>query len=383
MSVSRRAFVSALGISGAGALTLPSWVHARGLEAMTADPEFAATVGRAQQGAALRLMSNENPYGPVPAAIRAIQSSWHEAAWYPAAGETRVRQALAAANNLSADQVMLGSGSGEILRIAVQAFCSPTRHLVTAAPTFETPAQTARAFGLPLREVPLDAQLRLDLTAMLREVRGAGLVFLCNPNNPTGHVHSKESVQAFIRDALAADPEVVILVDEAYHEFVDDPAYASMLPLIATQPRVFVTRTFSKIYGLAGLRVGYAFGQPATLARMEKFRLSNGIGALAQVAALASLADTAQMQQEQAKNREARAFTVKWFTDNGYTVVPTNTNFALVNIRRDSRVFRDACQREGVLVGRPFPPLTQHTRISFGTMDEMRRAVEVFRRVLV
>lgn len=381
MAVSRRGFVAALGVGGVSALTVPSWIHARGLEAATALPGDAALITQ-QQNAMIRLMSNENPNGPVPSAIRAIQASWHEAAWYPASGETRVREALATANNLPVDQVMLGSGSGEILRMSVQAFCSPTKHLVTAAPTFETPTGTAKDFALQVREVPLDSQLRLDLDGMLREVRGAGLVFLCNPNNPTGHVHGKDAIDAFLKAALAADPEVVILVDEAYHEFVDDPTYASALPLIATEPRVFVSRTFSKIYGLAGLRIGYAFGQPATLGRMSKYRLGNSIGALAQVAAIASLQDTAQMRQEQAKNRETRAFTTKWFADAGYKVIPSQTNFILVDVRRESRLFREACARLGVAVGRPFPPLTNYSRISMGTLDEMRRAVDVFRQAL-
>ncbi|MEX2181517.1 MAG: aminotransferase class I/II-fold pyridoxal phosphate-dependent enzyme [Gemmatimonadaceae bacterium] len=381
MAVSRRAFVRALGVGGAGALTLPAWVSARGLEAATASPAEAARLARAR--AIIRLHSNENPNGPVPAAIRAMTDAFHTAAHYPASTEGAVRAAIASANGVAADQVMLGSGSGEILRLAVQAFCSPTRHLVTAAPSFETPAQYARTLGLPFREVPLDAGLAIDLDRMARESRGAGLVFLCNPNNPTGHVHGKERVDAFIRAVLAADAEVVILVDEAYHEFVDDPSYASALPLIATQPRVFISRTFSKIYGLAGMRVGYAFGQPATLGRMERLRLANGVGALAQAAAIASLGEPAQMRREQELNREARAFTTRWFTEAGFSVMPSQTNFVLVDIRRDGRQFRDSCLTEGIAVGRPFPPLTNHTRISIGTMAEMRQAVAIFRRVLV
>lgn len=380
MAVSRRAFVRTLGVTGATALTtLPAWASARGMEAAIAEPLDA--VWRAQDGV-IRLESNENPNGPVPAAIRAMTANFKRAAHYPASGERVLREAIAKANGLSEDQVLLGSGSGEILRLAVQAFCSPTKHLVTAIPTFETPAAYARVLDLPVREVPLTSANALDTERMLREVRGAGLVFFCNPNNPTGHVIGKHQTEAFVRAALAADPEVVILVDEAYHEFVDDPAYESMLPLCAEHPRVFVSRTFSKIYGLAGMRVGYAFGQSATLARMDRLRLNNGIGMLAQVAAIASLDDPAQMRKEQEANRVARAFTTKWFTDAGYQVIPSQTNFVLVNIRRDSREFRDTCRAQGVGVGRPFPPLNNHTRISIGTMAEMQQAVGVFRRVL-
>jgi histidinol-phosphate aminotransferase len=189
-------------------------------------------------------------------------------------------------------------------------------------------------------------------------------------------------VREFVKAVLAADPEVIVLVDEAYHEFVDDSSYASALPLTEEHHRVFVSRTFSKIYGLAGLRVGYAFGAPATLGKMERLRLNNGVSTLAQIAAVAALEDPAQMRKEQQLNRAGRAFTTKWFTDAGYTVIPSQTNFVLVNIRRDAREFRDACYRQGVAIGRSFPPLTNYSRISIGTMAEMQQAVGVFQRVL-
>lgn len=378
MPLSRRSFVRALGVGSAGTLAIPSWIHARGLEGALGN----ASAADALRDGVVRLHSNENPNGPVPAAVRAIHAAMHESAFYPASLERRVISALSKANGIPEERIMLGSGSGEILRVAVQAFCSPSKHLVTAIPTFETPAQFARQLGVPVREVPLDAQLRIDTGRMLREVRGAGLVFLCNPNNPTGHVLDKATVEAFLRAALAADPEVVILVDEAYHEFVDDPAYASALPITATEPRVFVSRTFSKIYGLAGLRIGYAFGAPATLGRMQDWRLPNGIGTLGQVAAIAALEDGAQMRREQELNRAARAFTARFFTDAGYTVVPSQTNFVLVDVRREASAFAQACARLEIQVGRTFPPLMNHSRISIGTMAEMQRAVDVFRRVL-
>lgn len=381
MAFSRRSFVRALGLGSATALSAPAWVNARGLESLSGELD-AAAIEKLSQSGAIRLMSNENPNGPIPAAIRAMQASFHEAAWYPAAGEARVREALARVNRVPQDQILLGSGSGEILKVAVEAFCSPTKHLVTAVPTFETPTSIAQTLGYPVKEVPLDAQLRLDLDAMAREVRGAGLVFLCNPNNPTGHVHGKAAIERFIAACLAADPEVIILVDEAYHEFVDDSSYASMVPMVATQPRVFVSRTFSKIFGMAGLRIGYAFGQPATLERMGRNRLANGIGAMAQVAAVAALGDPAAMAREQELNRETRTFTTKFFTDLGYQVVPSQTNFILVNVRRDTRAFQLACRAQGLLVGRAFPPLLQWSRISLGTMPEMQRATRLIQQVL-
>lgn len=381
MAVSRRSFVRALSLGGASAIALPSWVGARGLEGATGElREFSALAANASD--IIKLDSNENPNGPVPAAIKAIRDSMKRAALYPASSEVDVREALGKANGLQADQVMLGCGSGEILRLAVQAYCSPSKHLVSALPSFESPANYARTLGLPLREVPIDKGMAIDLDGMLAQVKGAGLVFFCNPNNPTGHVHGAAAANDFIRAALAADPEVIVLVDEAYHEFVDDPAYASALPLIASHSRVVITRTFSKIYGIAGMRLGYAFGQPATLQWMNRLRLPNGIGGLTQAAAIAALGDPAQLAKEQRLNREAREYTLKWFRDAGYEVTPSNANFLLVDIRRNAAEFRTACHEQGVAVGRPFAPLTNHTRISIGTMDEMHRATLILKRVL-
>ncbi len=380
MSLSRRTFVRTLGVGGAGALTAPAWLNARGLEAATA--AGVPFVAAEPNGAVIKLDSNENPYGPVPGVMEAVMRDFKRAALYPARNEPPVREAIAKANGIAADRVMLGSGSGEVLRLAVQAFVSPTRHLVAAHPTFESPAQYARVLGLPVREVPLDARLQIDLDGMLRQVPGAGLVFLCNPNNPTGHVHSAADVTRFIESALRADPEVVILVDEAYHEFVADPAYATALPHTARNPRVLVSRTFSKIYGIAGMRVGYALGAPATLTRMERLRLPNGIGGLTQVAALAALADPKVVQREAAKNREALEFTTRSFREMGYTVMDSQANFVLVHIKRDATAFRERCAKENVLIGRAFPPLNDHTRISIGTLDEMKRAMPILRTLL-
>jgi histidinol-phosphate aminotransferase len=380
MSVSRRTFVRAMGLGGAGALAVPSWVGARGLEAATAEP--AGLMAMRSVSDLIKLDSNENPNGPVPAARRAIMESFRRAALYPSSSEIEVREALAQANGLDADQVMLGCGSGEILRLAVQAFCSSSRHLVTALPSFESPAAYARTLGLPLREVPIRADMSMDLDGMLAQAKGAGLVFFCNPNNPTGHVIGARESNAFIEAVLRADPEVVVLVDEAYHEFVDDPSYATSLPLVARHPRVFVSRTFSKIYGIAGMRAGYAFGQPATLARMNRLRLPNGIGGLTQAAAIAALGDPAQVVKESRLNRESLLFTTRFFRDAGYTVVPSQANFVLIDIRRDAAEFRTAARAAGVAVGRSFPPLNNHTRISIGTMDEMRRATKLLQGVL-
>ena len=207
-------------------------------------------------------------------------------------------------------------------------------------------------------------------------------MFLCNPNNPTATVHGANAVRDFIAETNRRDPDCVVMVDEAYHEFVDDPSYATAIPLALENPKVIVVRTFSKVYGMAGLRAGYAIGRPETLKAMQRHRLPNNLNVLAAAAAIASLPDVAHIEHERQLNREAREFTRRAFESMGFKSTVSNTNFIMVPIGRDSKAFKDACAKQGILVGRPFPPLTTHARISIGTMDEMKKAVAVFRQVL-
>jgi histidinol-phosphate aminotransferase len=230
--------------------------------------------------------------------------------------------------------------------------------------------------------VPVGADLRLDLAAMADAARGAGLVFVNNPNNPTGTVHPAPRVEAFVRRLLAGSPGTTVLIDEAYHEYVEDPSYASALPLALETPRVIVSRTFSKVYGLAGLRVGYAVARPETLEAMAPRQLTDALNVLGLTAAHAALADRAIVARERRLNREAREFTRRFFERAGYRVAPSEANFMMIDVRRDAKAFQAACRERGVLVGRPFPPLATHARVSVGTMDEMRAAAEVFARVL-
>jgi histidinol-phosphate aminotransferase len=210
----------------------------------------------------------------------------------------------------------------------------------------------------------------------------AGLVFLCNPNNPTGTVHPVDVVLAAVHRMLLASPDVYVLVDEAYHEYVENPSYASLLPLAMKEPRVVISRTFSKVYGLAGVRIGYAVGRPETLARLARHRVENTVSVLAAAAGIGSLAASGHVERAQVRNREAKAFTRTFFESAGYTVVPSETNFFMVDIRRDVRQFRAACAARGVWIGRPFPPLLTFARVSIGTMEEMQTATALFRDVL-
>ena len=355
-----------------------AWIAARGREAARAGDVEA-------QGAAslIRISSNENPLGPGAHVVAAITSRYPEASLYPGNAtdrETSLVAVLAKKSGARDEQVTLGAGSGELLTNAVRAFTSPSRPLVTAWPSFEAPRDTAKKIGTPVREVGFDAALRIDLDKLIEASKGAGLVFFCNPNNPTATVHGQTAVADTVKAIRAASPDTVILLDEAYHDYVTDPAYATAMPLAVSTPNVFVARTFSKAHGMAGLRAGYAVGDARVITALAAYKMPNSLGTLTLAAAMASIANTAHIEAERARNTEARAFTVKAFADMGVSGTASQANFLFMDLKRPAKGFRDACRAAGVLVGRDFPPFEQqYCRISIGTMDEMQKAVAVFR----
>jgi histidinol-phosphate aminotransferase len=240
----------------------------------------------------------------------------------------------------------------------------------------------APVVGAEVRNVPVDGKLRLDLDAMAAAAQGAGVVYLCNPNNPTATVLGSAAIRDFVAHVGKTSPNTVFLIDEAYHEFVDDPAYATAIPLALSNLNVVVARTFSKVYGMAGLRLGYAIAMPETLKRMQPWLLESNTNQPALAGAAATVGDTARIAQQQQLNREARAFTLKFFRDAGYSPADSQANFIMVDIHRDVKAFKAECLKQGVSLGRPFPPLTTHLRVSVGTMAEMQRAAEVMKRAL-
>ncbi len=382
MAVSRRA-VLGFGRETAGRLSGAGWwVAARGREAAEAAGGRAAAV----DADVLQLDSNENPLGPGPHVVEALLAALDDAGRYPTNARPsmqELREALAAAHGVKPEQVVLGAGSGEILRNAVRAFTSPTRPLVTAAPSFETPERLAEQVGTPVRRVPVDTAGRLDVDGLAAAARGAGLVFFCNPNNPTGTVHGAATVSAFVARVRRESPETVILIDEAYHDYVTDPAYQTAVPTALAEPQVVVTRTFSKAYGLAGLRIGYAVGRRETMATLGRWAVTFNQNAPGQAAALAALARPDHIAAERQRNRDVRDFTQQFFRTAGCRVTDSQGNFVFVDLGRPAAGFRDGCRARKVLVGRPFPPLDQtHVRISLGTAEEMRRATAVFAELL-
>jgi histidinol-phosphate aminotransferase len=383
MSVSRRGFVRTVGAGTVGAFS-SSWVIGRGREARAASPEDPQQAQVFDDGF-IRISSNENARGPGPSAIQALHRTISPRAGrgYPPDHTDALVETIANAHGVARDRVMVATGSGPILAGAVYAFCTRERGLVTAAPTYATCESTARRLGYPVSAVRVDAGLGLDLDAMADAVRGAGLVFFCNPNNPTGTAHPLSEVEAFVRRVKERSPETAILIDEAYHDYAYDPSVRTARALGQELPGVFITRSLSKAHGMAGLRVGYAIGQPETLAKISAAWHLGSMNTLSAAAAVASIEDRAHIADEVAENARVRSFVVSAFREIGYDVPMPHSNFVLVDLGRPASWFRAQCSERKVTVGRDFPPLEQtHSRISLGTMEEMQTAMGVFRDVL-
>ncbi|HWE24999.1 MAG TPA: aminotransferase class I/II-fold pyridoxal phosphate-dependent enzyme [Myxococcales bacterium] len=321
----------------------------------------------------VRLSANENPYGPSQAALRAVRDALSVAWRYPDESVQDLIADLAALHGVPKEWFVVGDGSSEILKLAASAFTGTTRKLVTAEPTFEAIAKHAEVQGAEVLSVPLDRSYAHDLARM--SVSGAGLVYLCNPNNPTGTITPKAKVRAFL-DSLPQS--VMLLVDEAYHHYADSPDYESVVPLVKTHPNLIVARTFSKIYGMAGLRLGYAVAQPDVAKKLSTHAAWDSVNALAIAAGRASLKDTAYVTEGQRRNRATRTQLTQTLHGMGYEVIPTQTNFVMIQTGRDVRPVIDALRDRGVEVGRLFPALPQHLRVTIGTPPQMKRFLDAF-----
>jgi len=387
MSVSRRDF---LRVGRTGPQVTGAFLAARGLEAHLAEAQQTGRTARPltpPNGAEIRISSNENPLGPGRVALDAILAQFPEAGRYPfnsTPGEADLVAAIAAKFNAKPENVVLGAGSQEILKDAVRAFTSPTRALVTASPTFENCTNVAKQLKHALVEIKVDSNLRLDVDQMTTAAgKGAGLVFFNNPNNPTATVHGAKTVADFVERVRRASPDTVILIDEAYHDYVTDPSYQTAVPLALETPNVFVARTFSKAYGMAGMRIGYGIGRAETMKKLAMLKMPYNVSVFGITAAIASLNDPRHIEEERARNTDVRAFTIKALEDMGAKPTDSQANFLFVDIHRPAKDFREACAKSNVMVGRDFPPFEKtHARISIGTMDEMQKATEVFRTVL-
>ena len=380
MSLSRREFARTLGIGGAGVLSA-DFIIGRGYEHVMA---MGLQERRAPRGAdAIVISSNENPRGPAASALDVLRGrANYRAGRYPD-NIGALEDTIAKMYGAKAENVLISTGSGLLLEAAVKAYASGSKALVNGTPSYSSPDRTANQIKATIKLVPIEkSSLSLDLGAMADASKGAGLVFVCNPNNTTATVHPISAIANFVKRVRATSPTTAIHIDEAYLDYAADPT-GTAAPLALQYPDVFITRTFSKAYGMAGLRLGYAIGQPATLKKLSAAWGLGSVNVLTAAAAVAALKDTAHMDAERIENKKVRDFTLAGFKDMGFTCSVPNANFVFLNIGRPAGEFRDACAKRNVFVARDFPPMEKtHARITIGTMDEMKKAMEVFREVL-
>lgn len=384
MSLSRRNFVRTVGLGGAG-LTA-AVIIGRGREAMASEGiDGALQALQPPDDGVIHIDSNENARGPGQSSIEALHRaiSGRVGRGYPPDYVGEISRTIAQHYSVGTDRVIIGSGSGPILEAGVRAFCSASKPLVTGSPSYASPEGAARRIGAQIKAIPVDRELKLDLDAMAEAATGAGLVFFCNPNNPTATAHNFAAVDRFVRRVKQQSPETAILIDEAYIDYTYDPSVKTAIPLTQELPGVFVARTYSKAHGMAGLRLGYAVGQAATVRAVSQAWSLGSMNTLTAAAGITSLRDTEHMAEERRENARVRDFTLQAFRKMGYEASDCHTNCIFVNLGRPASEFRAACRKLGVSVGRDFPPMEKtHSRISLGTMEEMRKAVEVFQKVV-
>ena len=338
-------------------------------------------IGLAEYDAAAKLAYNENPYGPSEAVMKAMNSSWRFGNRYNYP-DGNVADEIAAHHGVTPENIILGAGSSEILQVAGRTFLPGGRKVVGVSPTFADVYEYASGVRAESVIVPLRSDYTQDIDAIARATRmhyrDVGFVYLCTPNNPTGIVVNKTEIRRLL-DGIPED--VPVLIDEAYHHYVEDREYATSIPYVLEGRNVIVTRTFSKVYGLAGMRLGYGIA-PAPLVERMKPHCTGSINALVKWAGAAALKDAASAERVRSTTLQLRKKTTAELEKLGYTVLPSNTNFFMVHIRRDVEPVIEAFRAKGVLVGRVFPPMLQHLRVSVGLPEEMDRFIETFREVI-
>ena len=337
-------------------------------------------------GEPIRLHFNENPAGLSPGARRDLDSELFARAWqYPAELWRALHSALANFHGIDGESLILGNGSSELLAVAAQTFGGPGRRIVVASPTYDAVAQYGQGIGAEVVRVPLAGRYTHDLEAMVSAVddgsgkRGNDLLYICNPNNPTGTITPKARVRAAIE---AVPDETVVIVDEAYHHYVASDDYESVTPFVESHPNLLVLRTFSKIYAMAGLRCGYGIADRSLISRLRERQARNNLNAAALLAASASLDDQEWVEESKKRNSAIRAMVTSRLEQLGHEVTPSEASFFMVKLGRDSREVGAEFARRGVLVGRPFPPMTDYLRVSIGTEQQMKRFLDVFEEVM-
>jgi histidinol-phosphate aminotransferase len=348
---------------GAGAA---AGIAARPLTGFSSDAPFK------QDNGLVRLDNNENAYGPSKKVANAIQSSIEGANRYPLMEDHSLAERIAEVHSVKSEEILLGCGSTDILRMAAFGFLGNGKQLIQAAPTFEAIENYARAASSDVISVPLNPRFSHDLDGMQARISASTtLVYICNPNNPTASLTPRKDLESFI-ERLPASTSVVI--DEAYHEYAGQSGmYASFIDHPLDNERVIVTRTFSKVYGLAGLRLGYAVASPNAIQKMRQFASQDNINSVVAQAAFAALGDTDGVNDFVRRNMDDRQEFFNQAMARALKPIDSHANFVMMNTFHPAEDVIQHFRQNSILIGRSFPSMSTHIRISLGRPEEMRR----------
>lgn len=379
--VSRRGFVG--GVAGAvGLLTLKSPMDALAATA-EAEARWQRRVRTSEDPYDLlaKVNFNENPYGPSEPVLKAMTHAFKFANRYNAPDNDLPKE-IAKLHGVKPENIVLAAGSGEILDVVGSAFASNGKTVVGVEPSYGFVYSHVSSVRGDAITLPLTSDYRQDIPALINAVkkhyRSVGFVYLCNPNNPTGRIVTKQEVRQLL-DGIPED--VPVLIDEAYYHFVDDSDYATSVPYVTEGRQVIVTRTFSKIAALAGMRLGYAVASPEIIAKLTPY-ISDSINAVVKWGGVAALKDTEEQARVKRVTLDLRKKTGDELQRMGYDVVPSQANFFMVHLKRPVKPVIAEFQTKGVMVGRPFPPMNEHLRVSVGTADEMQRFLTAFKEIM-
>jgi len=375
MSVSRRNLLRQIGVGAVVGAAAPA-LRGFPLTSVTEAPRenFAGADEPARVATAadpVLLYRNENPYGPSEKVLAVLRESVASGNRYPRTEYDTLIGKLAAQHNVEPEQIVLGCGSGEILGMGALAFLKPGKKLVQAAPTFPSLGKLAQAAGVEVVSVPLNKRYEHDLAAMQNAARSStGLVYIVNPNNPTGTITPRKDIEAFI-GTLPSD--VTVLIDEAYHHFVTpNTAYESFLDRHFDDPRIVVSRTFSKIYGLAGMRIGYAVATPEMAKRLPAGFPNWSVSVVSARAASAALDDVEYVRLGIKRNTDDRQEFMNQVNARMLRAIDSQANFVMVNPMRPPDEVIEHLKKNHILIGPKYPVLDKYIRVSLGTPGEMQ-----------
>src|SRR5271167_2526759 len=364
-SASRRSFLYASTATAA----------AMGLRMVT-EPILAYAALPAVPNDAVRINANENPLGPCSAAREAVLAITPEGGRYRFDLTTEVVKLFAQQQGVPDDHVRIFPGSSEPLHYTVMAFTSSKASFVTADPGYEAGGHAAKSAGARVVNVPPTRTYAHDVKAMLAAAPDAGVFYICTPNNPTGTLTSHADIEYLLENK---PKNSIVLVDEAYIHFCDAP---SAIDLVKAGKDIIVLRTFSKLYGMAGLRCGFSIARPDLVQRLEGYGGGNPMPVTAVVAATASLKEPKLVTERKRANAEVRAATFQWLDRNGYSYIPSVSNCFMLDTKRPAKDVIVAMAQQRIIVGRIWPVMPTYTRITIGTREEMEQFQAAFQKVM-